>query len=392
MPRFGVSDLTTATFKDELHNSFPLFNDENDVGFLMELLYYFPMDKVYIAAGSYDQYLYDLQKTVIDNYENGNFQVSYFYAHLIFMSYVYYCVERAYQIQPNRMKDIFYPINAYFGNDDKPSLETYTSIYDFSKIPEKEIFKVFRIMGMEHQQIKDLSKYISKRDNFAHATGKGNISEETLIQNVRTIKGNMEALNELFRPAIRVQYIEYLLEYTEYDYETVIDSAYDFMLDHFLSLRDIEYLCNMGISRIRNENELFKERYRFIKKVHCAFIEYCVENEGIDEPAGYIALRDQAYLFYKYHGKATEYIENELGIRRYLHVKDGGEFPVYECPSCEQEQLVYDSDNNCYHCFSCDTDFNDEDLSFCERCGCIMRREDKVGICQNCIDHYTKEE
>ena len=87
--------------------------------FVYELLAFFPLDKVDWQAGTYDQYLYDLQKTVVDNYEKGNYQVSYFYAHLIFMSYVYYCVEKAYQFQPERLKDIFYPLNAYRGKEGK---------------------------------------------------------------------------------------------------------------------------------------------------------------------------------------------------------------------------------------------------------------------------------
>lgn len=54
-----------------------------------ELMSFFPLAKVDEKAGTIDQYLFDLRKTVIDNYDNGNYQVSYFYAHLIFMSYVY---------------------------------------------------------------------------------------------------------------------------------------------------------------------------------------------------------------------------------------------------------------------------------------------------------------
>lgn len=379
------------TFIEELNDAFPLLNDEVDASFLIELLYYFPMDKIYISAGSYDQYLYDLEKAIINNYDVGNYQVSFFYAHLVFMSYVYYCVERAYQIQPDRMKDIFYPINAYNGRRDKPDLENYTSIYDFSKIPEKEIFKVFHIMGMDHSQIKALSKYISDRDDFAHATGAGNISEEALVQNIRTIKGNMETLSELFRSTIKTQYIDFLLEYADYDYEAVSDGAYDFLIDHFLSLRDIEYLCNMGISSIRDENETFKEKYRLVKNVHYAFIEYCMDNEGIEEPQGCAALHEESFVFYKYHGRADDYVENELGISAYRCIKEGDVFPVYECPECGQEQLAFDADTRRYHCFLCGEDFNDEDISFCERCGSIMRRNDDIGICQNCIDYFEQE-
>lgn len=141
---------------------------------------FFPLDKVDWETGTYDQYLYDLIKTVLDNYVTGNYQVSYFYAHLIFMSYVYYSVEKVFQFRPDRMKDVFYPINAYNGRQDKPDIENYNSVYEFSKIPEKEIFKVFYVMGMDISQIRGMSSYVSRRDGYAHATGEGNISVEVL--------------------------------------------------------------------------------------------------------------------------------------------------------------------------------------------------------------------
>ena len=79
-----VRAINAVTFKDELRDAFPVFNDELDTDFLLELLYFVPIDKTYISTGSYDQYLYDLEKTVIDNYDSGNYQVSFFYAHLIY--------------------------------------------------------------------------------------------------------------------------------------------------------------------------------------------------------------------------------------------------------------------------------------------------------------------
>lgn len=148
------------TFKSALYGAFQPADEECDPSFLVRLLEYFPTDKVDVGSGTYDQYLYDLEKTVVDNYEKGNYQVSFFYAHLIFMSYTYYCVDHAFQTNPGRMKDLFYPINAYNGKTDKPDIENHASVYDFSKIPEKEIFKVFRALEMEDEKIKALSKYI----------------------------------------------------------------------------------------------------------------------------------------------------------------------------------------------------------------------------------------
>ena len=386
-----IKVIDTITFKDELRDAFPVFNDELDTSFLIELLYYFPMDKVYISAGSYDQYLYDLEKTIVDNYDVGNYQVSFFYAHLVFMSYVYYCVERANQLQPDRMKDVFYPINAYNGRSDKPDLEHYNSIYDFSKIPEKEIFKVFRIMGMEHSQIRDLSKYISDRDDYAHATGKGNISEEELIHNVQNIRGYMEMLNSLFLSSVKEQYLQYLLERVDYECDSILESAADYVFDNNISIREIEYLCGLGLRKIQDEKGLSKDIYLQLRKEHCAFIEFCIENYGIEAPERLLGLRDENYLYYRYKNSAKDFVENELGISEYRCVKDGGEFPVYECPECGVEQLAYDADTHRYHCFACDENFTDGDLAFCERCGSLMRRNGESSICDNCIEGMMRD-
>lgn len=386
-----IKTLHAVTFKDELQDAFPVFDDEIDTSFLLELLYYFPIVKTYIAAGTYDQYLYDLEKTVIDNYEAGNFQVSFFYAHLVFMSFVYYCVERSYQLEPDRMRDVYYPINSYNGRNDKPDLEHYSSIYDFSKIPEKEIFKVFRIMGMEHNEIKEISKYVSDRDYYAHATGKGNISEEDLIRNVQSIRSYMETLTKLFLPSVKKQYVDYLLDLTDYDYSSVVDSALDFIFDNNLSIREIDFLCNLGLRKVQDENGLSKETYLQLRKEHCAFIEFCIENEGINIPDGFSALRDEEYLHYRYEGNAKAYVENELGISEYRCAKQGGEFPLYDCLNCGEHQLVYDANVHRYHCFACDQNYTDEELSFCERCGSIMLRNDTVDICPVCTENMSKE-
>lgn len=395
---FPMSTINAVTFKDELRDAFPVFNDELDTSFLLELLYYFPLDKIYIAAGTYDQYLYDIEKTIIDNYDAGNFQVSFFYAHLVFMSYVYYCVERVYSSLPERTRDVYYPMSAYRGQDEdgkktgKPDLDNYRSVYDFSAIPEKDIFKLFHVVGMPDNTIKEIGKYINRRDNYAHATGNGNMSEDNLLRNIQSIRRFMEMLNELFMPAVKEQYIRYLMERLEFDYDSIADSAADFAFDSNLSIREIDALCNIGLRKVQDEYGLSKEVYLKMRKEHCAFIEFCIENYGIDPPEGFSALRDDNYLFYRYKNDAKDYIENELGINEYRCVKDGGEFPLYDCISCDEKQLIYDADKKAYHCFSCDENFSDDDISFCERCGSIIRHISGQSLCQDCMDEVLSKD
>ena len=363
-------------------------DDENQFS-IDGIMSYFPVNKLDLAAGTCDQYLIDLRKTVTDNYNNGNYQVAYFYAHLIFMSYVYYCVERTYQIQPDRMKDVFYPINAYNGRNDKPDLEHYNSVYDFSKIPEKEIFKVFYVLGMDHDEINSLSKYISNRDEYAHATGQGNITEDALIHNIRTIKGNMETINKLFYPLLKDNYIKFLLDHREESYQEVMGSAYDYIDEQNISMHELSFLCNLGISGIRNENEGFKRYYYMVKKAHYAFIELCVREYGIKPPDAFPDPKSKDYLYYKYKDSAVEYLQNERNIDPY-HAEESDEFfPLYECPNCRQNQLVYDPKSDSFHCFGCGTNLSSSEATRCSLCGALIFPKTESDLCEDCREGFV---
>jgi len=91
---------------------------------------------------------------------------------------------------------------------------------------------------------------------------------------------------------------------------------------------------------------------------------------------------------------ARDYIHNVLGISEYETVKDGGEFPQYDCPECDNESLVYDTDNNRVICFSCDYEDDMSKVSFCGDCGRLfIDTEDGIGICYTCADiRFHKDE
>ena len=358
--------------------------------FIDNLMGYFPLDKVDEEAGTYDQYLFDLQKTVIDNYYSGNYQVAYFYAHLIFMSYVYYSIELAYSIWPDKVKDQYDLLNAY-GTRDKPNLQNHASTYAFSKIPEKEIFKVFYAIGMDVQYIQQLSKYVEKRDDYAHATGEGNINIEAFEGNIRTISQNMDRIHALFTPILKSAYVSFLTDSIELSYAELKERIEEFIFDHGYSLKDLTFLCNLGISNIRNENEKVKTHYRCVRRTHCAFIDYCMENENIDEPEGFSALYDDAYIYYQYQGNAEEYVEKELGLSVHHSASREGDHLIYPCPECSKEQLALDAVKGIFRCFSCGKVYTSQDLTFCTECGRLMKRDESSPVCHDCIEKQQND-
>ena len=154
-----------------------------------------------------------------------------------------------------------------------------------------------------------------------------------------------------------------------------------------MSCARVKQCSAASIGATERHNERLNTDYANVK-VHCTFIEYCMENMGIDPPSSYTDLRDEAYLYYKYQDNAVEYVENELGISAYECGKEGVEFPVYECLECGAEQLAHDAKAQKCHCFSCGEDFDESTITFCDRCGAIMKNNE-IDICPNCIENMT---
>ena len=173
----------------------------------------------------------------------------------------------------------------------------------------------------------------------------------------------MSELHKLFGKYIKIQYKEFLLNTYAHDYNTLEEAFEEYLFENSFSMVDLQYMCLLGISAIRSEDEKFKMNYRHIKKIHCAFIEYCADKHNLLEPDNFSDLINEDYLYFKYKDRAEEYIENELGISHYRCVKDGGEFPLYKCLECGSGQLVHESGNEKYHCFACNSEFSESDVT-----------------------------
>lgn len=68
------------------------------------------------------------------------------------------------------------------------------------------------------------------------------------------------------------------------------------------------------------------------------------------------------------HRVANEYIYEVLQLSD-NYVKDGGEWPLYYCPSCENRTLVHDTYKSKFICFSCADFWQEKYIRFCESCG-----------------------
>lgn len=78
------------------------------------------------------------------------------------------------------------------------------------------------------------------------------------------------------------------------------------------------------------------------------------------------------------------FIEVEFDLNSHEHIVNGGEWPVYECPYCNELAFVsYYGDIN--KCFSCGTEYSRSEFSFCDICDQpYCPNEYDLGHCANC--------
>lgn len=90
---------------------------------------------------------------------------------------------------------------------------------------------------------------------------------------------------------------------------------------------------------------------------------------------------------------AENFVFQILGISQYRTIKEGGEYPVFECIECCKESLVHfrlDDDDNVsgWVCFSCGIKWSEREMSYCTTCGQpYSKSEYDIGMCSSCIEH-----
>jgi|AKZA01.1.fsa_nt_gi hypothetical protein len=85
---------------------------------------------------------------------------------------------------------------------------------------------------------------------------------------------------------------------------------------------------------------------------------------------------------------AEDYLWRILGIDSLTTTLNGGEYPLYECPECGVEALIYDNNLQQYICFHCGIRKNKQEVDFCQKCNKLLFNLEC--ICNDCLDilHY----
>lgn len=151
----------------------------------------------------------------------------------------------------------------------------------------------------------------------------------------------------------------------------IIDYAHEFKEFVDERMKKVREQIQTNSYSVKTCPECFQEALVIDDGVECFFCRYTASGE------------DAAYA----------YVSSVIKLSDYEIVKDGGEWPVYDCPACNMTSLVQE-DTNQYTCFSCGEQWAEHELQRCYRCGVnlvIMDGNDDAAICDICIERMLAE-
>lgn len=384
---FDTSKISEAIMK-AFESEHPEYAIPEPPDELFKMLEYLPEE---FEDDTEEKYIDALMLAAQTSYENGLYQFAYVQYHMLFMTAVYYAILKISVFHEEELKKaLYYLLKDRYSDFWKETNTKNGKLYfgSFAVINESDVFMLLRVVGLDNNLLGELQKLVQKRNKYAHANGQLQLtSDELFMDALNNYNAWIQKVVELLKSDLIAFYEKTISDPDFYDPDirAYLDPdeqmIQEFIKEYSLSRVELNWLRKIPLSDFEG-----CEGKEDIKTLHCALIHYYRELTQ-DEYQPF----DDPYVLYKYKNNAAEFIERELEISAYECGKDGGEFPVYECPECGKKQLAYDADTHRYHCFACDENYTDEDLAFCKKCGSLMRRNEDALICQNCIEGMARD-
>lgn len=255
--------------------------DYTEVPHLQDILCYLPIDPN--DEENINNYVNNITNLIAVNYKYGQYQFAYFGIHLLYMIYIYCSVWKIAQIESDRYSDAIIFVRPYRGRERELNIENANSIFAYSLIPEKEIAKLFKLIGLDKSQISIVSELVDTRNDMAHASGRFDIlTEEIFDAKVNSIHVSMKAIHNCMIKYIRKWFEQILLRFCAGEFEEY-DEPEDFITEQMvqsfkLSTNELLVCNEMSVSTLITSHREFQEKLKDFKK---AVNDLCVEMEYI---------------------------------------------------------------------------------------------------------------
>jgi len=219
----------------------------------LDLADYLPISFKTLSEQEYISFLWEAFKT---NYENGTYQFAFLGYHMLMMSFVYFNIWQIREARPDDFKKGLIG----FAGDAETTLLSATSPFTFSKVNERTILRLFRLVGCDDSRIGNYRKLVNDRNDAAHANGNifFNTPREADAQ-IRQVIRAVEEIQTYSRTVISRRYQEFLLQShnpEEREYVDAEDQIREVLIHgNYMSRKDIEICINFDLSALEEDNK-----------------------------------------------------------------------------------------------------------------------------------------
>ena len=218
----------------------------------LDLAQYLPM---FSKTPDEEEYLPFLRTSYENNYDGENYHFAFLAYHLLMMSFVYFKIWQLRQIFP----DDFEKVLIGFARDDERNWLSDTSPFTFSRVNERAVLRLFRLIGCDDSQIGNYRKLVDDRNDAAHANG--NIyfrTQHEIDAKIRQVLQAVEEIQTHFQPIINRCYEEFLLQSSNPDEREFLDDKEQIdevlIRGNYMSRKDVEFCVSFDISVVERDN------------------------------------------------------------------------------------------------------------------------------------------
>ncbi len=250
--------------------------DYSDVPYLQEILNFLPVNPE--DEEDVISYIQNVTNLIAVNYKYDQYQFAYFGVHLLYMTYIYSTSWKISQITPERYKDVIVFARSYTGREKELKIEDADSIFAYSLIPEKDIAKLFKIIGLDKSQISNVNELVDIRNEMAHASGKFEIlTEDGFDAKTKNILISTSSIHKCMFQQIRTWYSQVLLSFCAGEYGDDYKDPNDFITEQLiqsfkLSVSELVVCKEMSISTLVTQHRGYEDKLKKFKK---AVEKYC---------------------------------------------------------------------------------------------------------------------
>jgi len=221
-------------------------------------------------------YIHFLWNAFEANYQNEKYQFAVLACHMLFMSYVYFSI---WQIRKSH-GDKYNQASIFMAgrNLSEHDLINLSSPFSLSKINERTIFRILRLIACEPADLVPFQRLVNDRNEIAHSNGNIFYNDpKSADDKITEILECMNRVQNHMKPVLYECISRFLIEswdMEEREYADDIDQIREELIHaHYLSQKDIETCLQFDIETLAS-NEHFGEieqLFKFFRVLYSAY-------------------------------------------------------------------------------------------------------------------------